>query len=294
MLAAAAGHVGNAPLDPQIDGKPSEQHGNAERQPKRNEYGPYGQCGCIGQHRQIKHIYNLIVSRAESPAPASGPSTPRPSGAARWLYGLANVFQNHWLAIFTGILFVYSLLPFAAPLLKQAGLNGPAQLIYLPYKMMCHTYGFRSMYLFGPQFVYTRDEFDARTGLNTLANRGLNGDVLAARDFQGNPEMGYKVALCERDVALYFSMAIGGVIFSLTRRRLHHMPWWLFVLIGVLPIGLDGFSQLLSQFPSSPVPFRESNVILRLLTGSLFGFSVAWLVFPIIHATLENSENNNL
>ena len=106
--------------------------------------------------------------------------------------------------------------------------------------------------------------------------------------------MGYKVALCERDVALYFSMAVGGVIFSLTRRRLHRMPWWLFVMIGVVPIGLDGFSQLLSQFPGSPVPFRESNIILRLLTGSLFGFSVAWLVFPIIHATLENSENNNL
>ena len=189
--------------------------------------------------------------------------------------------------MFTGMLFVYSLLPFAAPVLKQAGLDGPAQLIYQPYKLMCHTYGFRSMYLFGPQFVYTREEFDAQTGLNTLANRGLNGDVLAARTFQGNSQMGYKVALCERDVGLYFSMGIGGIVFGLSRRRLRMMPWWLFVLIGVLPIGLDGFSQLLSQFPGSPVPFRESTVTLRLLTGSMFGFSVAWLVFPIIHSTFE-------
>ncbi len=206
----------------------------------------------------------------------------------RALYAFANFFQRHWLLIFTGMLFFYSLLPFGAPILKQAGLDGPAQFIYQPYKLMCHTYGFRSMYLFGPQVVYNREEFDARTGLNTLANRGLNSDVFAAREFQGNPQMGYKVALCERDVALYFSMGVGGVVFGLSRRRLRMMPWWLFVLIGVLPIGIDGFSQLLSQFPNSPVPFRESTVLLRFITGSLFGFSVAWLVFPIIHSTFEN------
>lgn len=214
---------------------------------------------------------------------------PPPTGAARLLYALAEVIRQHWLAVFTGILFFYSLVPFLAPVLKQVGLDTVSQVIYQPYKLMCHTYGFRSMYLFGEQFTYTREEFDAKSGIDTLSASNNMGNLLRSRDFQGNPQMGYKVALCERDVAIYFTMALGGVLYGLLRhvgrRRVRHMPWWLFVLIGIGPIGLDGFSQLFSQAPFYLITFRESTVWLRVLTGSLFGLSVAWLIFPIIEAT---------
>ena len=226
----------------------------------------------------MQHIYNLSVSRVSSPLPP-------PTGVARLLYAFAEIFRQHWLAIFTGILFFYALLPFGAPLLKQAGLDGVAQVIYQPYKLVCHTYGFRSMYLFGEQFTYTREEFNAKSGIDTLAPGNMFSNLLAARDFQGNLQMGYKVALCERDVALYLSMALGGVIYGLAQRRVRHMPWWLFVLIGIAPIGLDGFSQLFSQAPFYFIQYRESTVALRMLTGSLFGLSMAWLVFPIIEST---------
>jgi uncharacterized membrane protein len=55
----------------------------------------------------------------------------------------------------------------------------------------------------------------------------------------------------------------------------------------VLPIGLDGFSQLLSQPPFGLLPYRESNWILRLITGGLFGFSVAWLIFPLLDGAAQ-------
>ena len=56
--------------------------------------------------------------------------------------------------------------------------------------------------------------------------------------------------------------------------------------IGLLPIGIDGFSQLLSQPPFALFTFRESTWWLRLLTGSLLflgamfvsGYAMAWFV----------------
>jgi uncharacterized membrane protein len=191
-------------------------------------------------------------------------------------------FQRHWLAVIVGILFAYSLLPFAAPALKAAGFDSLAQVIYQPYKLMCHTYGFRSFFLFGDQTVYSRAQFEQASGIDTA---GLNG-LLASRQFQGNPEMGYKTALCQRDIAIYLAMAIGGVIYSLTRRRASPISFVLLLLIGVVPIGLDGFSQLLSQPPFNFFPYRESDWVLRTITGALFGFSLAWFVFPMIESAV--------
>jgi uncharacterized membrane protein len=197
----------------------------------------------------------------------------------------AEGFQRHWLAVLVGLLFAYSLMPFVAPMLKAVGLDSVAQVIYQPYKFMCHTYGFRSFFMFGqhPLTVYDRTEFERDSGIDTKSFGGL----LQARDFQGNPQMGYKVALCQRDVAIYFAMAVNGVIYGLLRRRSGKpLPWLLFVLIGILPIGIDGFSQLFSQPPFNLIPYRESNWVLRLGTGALFGFALAWLVFPLIDGAI--------
>lgn len=198
------------------------------------------------------------------------------------MYRLTEGFQRHWLAVLVGILFLYSLLPFLAPLLKSAGLNSLAQIIYQPYKLMCHTYGFRSFFLFGEQFVYSRSQFEQLSGIDTSGFAGL----IQSREFQGNAEMGFKVALCQRDVAIYFTMAVGGVVYALTRRRAKPLPFLLLLLIGVVPIGLDGFSQLLSQPPFNLITYRESDWVLRTLTGALFGFSLAWFIFPLIESSL--------
>ncbi len=191
-------------------------------------------------------------------------------------------FQRHWLAVLVGILFAYSLLPFLAPVLKAAGFNNLAQVIYHPYKLMCHTYAFRSFFLFGEQVAYTRSQFEEVSGIDTA---GFNG-LLASREFQGDEEVGFKTALCQRDIAIYLAMAIGGVIYGLTRRRAKPMPFLLLLLIGVVPIALDGFSQLLSQPPFNFLPYRESDWFLRTLTGALLGFSLAWFVFPLIQSSL--------
>jgi uncharacterized membrane protein len=221
----------------------------------------------------------LDESSSNQPISATQPRLAAPLDAfARW-------FNNHWLALVVGILLVYSLLPFVAPVLMKAGLTSAAQVIYQPYKLMCHTYAFRSFFLFGEQLVYPRGNgdgaFEQATGIR-MDPAGL----VQARDFQGNERVGYKVALCERDIAIYLAIAISGMAFALVRRRARPLPWLWFLLIGILPIAIDGFSQLFSQPPLNFLPFRESTWYWRVITGSLFGFSVAWLIFPIIEASM--------
>jgi uncharacterized membrane protein len=88
-------------------------------------------------------------------------------------------------------------------------------------------------------------------------------------------------------------MALFTLIYAATGRRLPKLHWLIWVLIGLGPIGLDGFSQLFSQIPStfiqSFLPYRESTPFLRTLTGFLFGFSTAWFMFPLIEETMVDT-----
>ncbi len=65
------------------------------------------------------------------------------------------------------------------------------------------------------------------------------------------------------------------------------------MLIGIAPIGFDGFSQLFSQlnlpFLSAIFPYRESTPFLRVLTGSLFGFSTAWFGLPYMEQSMRET-----
>jgi uncharacterized membrane protein len=65
------------------------------------------------------------------------------------------------------------------------------------------------------------------------------------------------------------------------------------MLIGLGPIGLDGVSQILSQFNltwlAQVLPYRESTPFLRVLTGSLFGFGTAWFAFPNIEDSMRET-----
>ncbi len=114
-------------------------------------------------------------------------------------------------------------------------------------------------------------------------------NLMLARTFVGNDIVGYKVALCQRDMGIYFGIFAFGLLFGLTRWRLPGLPWYLWLLLGILPIALDGVSQLLSQPPMSFLPFRESTPFLRSLTGFLFGFTTAWFGYPLVEETMSES-----
>ena len=101
------------------------------------------------------------------------------------------------------------------------------------------------------------------------------------------------MALCERDMGIYGAILLFGIVYSLTGRRIKPLHWMLWILIGLGPIGLDGFSQLFSQMEwswlASILPYRESTPFLRVLTGGLFGLTTAWFAYPYMEESMAET-----
>jgi uncharacterized membrane protein len=214
----------------------------------------------------------------------------RVTGADRFAYWMS----RHYLVIFNFFLLLYVGLPFLAPVFKKVGWNGPAAVIYKVYSPLCHQWAFRSFFLFGEQAYYPHAAarmpgvltFEQVSGIADASDP----DRKLAREFEGSPELGYKAAFCERDTSIWGAMALFGLVYALTGRRLPKLHWLIWFIVGLIPIGLDGFSQLFSQIPypiiQSILPYRESTPFLRSLTGFLFGITTAWFMFPLIEETM--------
>ena len=222
---------------------------------------------------------------------------------------------RRWLLFFNLALAIYVGLPMLAPVLMNAGLTGPANVLYRVYSPMCHQLASRSFFLFGEQPAYPREIAGSdltpieayMPGIPEFATASTDPEqwstfLIPARAFRGNEQMGYKMALCQRDISIYLSMLIGGLIYGVVRRRgpVRPMPFWLFVIIGLGPIALDGFSQLFSQMfiglgidsLAQLVPLRESSPLLRSLTGAIMGLSVVWLIYPRLDEQFTATAND--
>jgi len=220
-----------------------------------------------------------LSSSGQLPPDSSHPQALPPTGAARVARAADRLvlgIARHWVAFFGIALLLYVGIPFLAPLLMQAGLTGPARVIYLIYSPACHQLPDRSYFLFGEQHVYSLEELEAA---NVLPGIGL----LERRRFNGDETLGWKAALCQRDVAIYGTMIVAGLLFALLRRRTPRLSPLIFLLF-LLPIAVDGVSQLLG--------LRTSNWWLRSLTGALFGLGVVWLTYPYIQESMDEIRAN--
>jgi uncharacterized membrane protein len=242
-------------------------------------------------------------------------SQPRRSFALR-----ANLFllsiSRHWLRIVSIILAIYVSLPVVAPTLLKAGVTEPGRLLYTLYSPFCHQYAFRTLFLFGEQPAYPRYNSSGANGLmpfetyvqdlpefapdrvvSLLSVNAEIGDIYAftpgfqgaAREFLGNERMGYKMTLCARDMAIYGGLLVGALIFSRVRQRLRPVPLVIYVILGLAPIAIDGFSQLLGYPPFNLWPPRETTPIFRVITGALFGIMNAWLGFPYLEMSMRET-----
>jgi uncharacterized membrane protein len=93
---------------------------------------------------------------------------------------------------------------------------------------------------------------------------------------------GYQVCLCTRCMAIYGSMLIAGLTLAFYRSAQIRALNWKFWLLAMIPMALDGGTQLFG--------WRESNVFLRLLTGVIFGLGTAWFLFPQIEAAARDEQ----
>jgi uncharacterized membrane protein len=63
----------------------------------------------------------------------------------------------------------------------------------------------------------------------------------------------------------------------------------LYLILGLMPIGIDGFSQMFGYPPFQYWPVRETLPGFRLLTGALFGLMNVWLAFPYLERSMKET-----
>jgi uncharacterized membrane protein len=202
--------------------------------------------------------------------------SPRMRAFIRAVDNLVAVLAHHWLLYTNLFLFLFSGLPFLAPVLIHYGYEAPARLIYTAYSFTCHQLAYRTWFLFGAQPSYTVDQLQQYLG---VSNSPL--DILFWRDLLGNSQLGYKMAYCERDAAIYSSMLAAGLLFALLRGRIRPLNWRWYLVLAVLPMAVDGGTQL--------IMLRESTPLLRAITGILFGALSVWLIYPYVEEAMRDT-----
>jgi uncharacterized membrane protein len=168
---------------------------------------------------------------------------------------------RHWLVTFNLAVGLFLSGALAAPVLAAAGWRSAADALYAAYHFTCHQWAFRSFFLFGPQPVYSQ---------LSLTDQGID-----PFGFVGSPGLGWKMAFCERDLAIYAGLLVVGLLYA-RKRSLEPAGFGLYGVL-ILPMAVDGFTQLFG--------WRESTWELRVMTGGLFGLASAWLVLPRLDAS---------
>jgi uncharacterized membrane protein len=172
---------------------------------------------------------------------------------------------RHWLATLNVSLSVFLGGALAAPIFAASGWRAPADALYAVYHLTCHQWAFRSFFLFAPgqlpAAVYSQQQ---------LADVGTDPFSLV-----GNADLGWKIAFCERDLAIYIGLLAVGLFYA-RHRDLQPASFGTYAIL-ILPMAVDGFTQLFG--------WRESTWQLRVVTGLLFGLASAWLVLPRLDAS---------
>ena len=132
----------------------------------------------------------------------------------------------------------------------------------------------------------------------------LNCHNLGERSWTIN---GNQMPVCVRDLGIFAGLMVGGAIVhrrslnrwtvtdtalsilpeawqeGIYRRRWRHVAFYGFAALAVVPIGVDGFTQLLTDY--------ESNPLTRMLTGIPFGLGLGLLFGALLNASPEQFLN---
>jgi len=202
---------------------------------------------------------------------------PRPKRTARKLNHGVYWLANHWVGLINAVILLYLAGTFLAPVLMHTGAERAAGAVYAFYRPFCHQYPFRSWFLYGDAAAHPLEEPISLLEMNALSSH------------VGSADEGYKVALCQRDVAIYGAMLATGIAYGIARRftKVRPMPLWLYFVFGILPMLLDGGIQWLSYaikmvFPGLLAEPFETIPMMRTLTGALFGFGVIGVGYPYL------------
>jgi uncharacterized membrane protein len=194
-----------------------------------------------------------------TPSPVS-PTTRR---IIKGIDRVALFIVKHWLALFLILYGIWVWAPFLAPVFMQNGWTGAGSTLYFIYSFFCHQLPERSFFFYGPQLMYNLDQ---------IGQVWSTENQLILRQFVGNAEMGWKMAWSDRMISTYGGIWLGGVLWAIFGKRVPRLSLVVWMALGVLPLGLDGFTHFVNDIVagSSGQGFRDTNDWLRALTGEVF------------------------
>ena len=162
----------------------------------------------------------------------------------------------------------------ATPLLAFSHDVGP---IYDGFSYACHQKLSRSLCVFNDGQGFWIADCIPQTGeyVADLADR-----TTTRVEIDG--QVGYKMPVCSRDMGLYAAMLIGGAIYPIVRglkdRGIYPA---IYLIIAIIPLGLDGGVQFISDAGGIPLAYESTNSI-RLLTSAIAGLASAFYAIPVL------------
>lgn len=157
---------------------------------------------------------------------------------------------RYWIIPFSIVWGIYIGLPWLAPVSMKVGWTNLAHAIYWLYSFQCHQFPELSFFLFGRKPTYSLEEIQAAWQ--------FTNNPLILRQFLGNPDMGWKVAWCERTTWWYGSIWLGAWPFYIFRKKIPAFPLWALIL-SAMPMAIDGVTHTISDLAGIGAGFRNSN-----------------------------------
>jgi uncharacterized membrane protein len=173
--------------------------------------------------------------------------------------GLMKIEPTPYL-LYMLLLGFFNILILATPFVMVSS-PGAGELLHSGFSLSCHQIASRS-YCFYPEDFSFGD----------CPKEYTRAPVL-------DSEMGpaYKFPVCARDVPLYLAAFLGGLaVFKTKWRDSRKPPNPLFFVLAIIPIALDGGTQLIG--------LRESTNELRAITGIIAGFAFSFYFIPMLNA----------
>lgn len=162
----------------------------------------------------------------------------------------------------------------AAPLLS---FGGDAQWLYDAFGPTCHQKISRSLCVFTEGKGYWFGDCTPQKGefINNAADR-------ETFRVENDGVVGYKMPICARDVGIYGAMLLGGIVYPLVRNlREKRLYPAIFLILALVPLGIDGGVQFLSDARLVPFAYESTNT-LRLVTGGIAGIAAAFYTIPLL------------
>lgn len=162
-------------------------------------------------------------------------------------------------------MFLFTMPVFLTPFLAASG-SPAAGPLYSFYSFTCHQQVSRSICYFPEAGIQDCSDVAAHYRAFEVRKGGL---------------IGYPLPVCARDVGIYAAALLSGILMFFFRKTdASVVPNPLWFIIALIPIGLDGGTQLLG--------WRESTNLLRLITGGIAGFAFSFYVVPLLNKSFPN------